>query len=156
MGGGGGRDELQRISEEIEAVENEIEELRGEIQSLRNEKSEMDEAIEALGTLESGASVQVPLGGDTHVKATIEDIDEVIVGIGGGYAAERDREQASEILEDKKDAIDDTIDDLTEEIADLESESQELESQAMQQRQQMQQQLQQQLGGLGGGEDDGE
>jgi prefoldin alpha subunit len=89
--------------------------------------------------------VQVPLGGGAYLRAEVQDIDEVIVDLGGGYAAEQDQDDAVDALERKRDVLDDRIDDVQEEIDELESESDELEEQAQQMQQQMQQQQMQQL-----------
>ena len=141
-GGGGGGGQLQQLAEEIQAIEEQVEALEGEIEGLQDEKLEIDEAIEALELLDSGDTVQVPLGGDAYVRAEVQDIDEIIVSLGGGYAAEREQDGAIDTLEQKKETLDDRIDEIRSDIAELESESQELEEQAQQmQQQQMQQHM---------------
>ena len=145
MGGGGGQQQLQQLSQELQAIDEEIEEVEGEIQELQNEKSEIDEAVEAIETLESGSTVQVPLGGDAYVRATVDDIDEIVVSLGGGYAAERDQDGAVDTLETKQETLDGHIEGLRDDKAKVEGEMDELEQQAQQmQQQQMQQMMQQQ------------
>jgi prefoldin alpha subunit len=154
-GGGPGRQKLQELSEQIQALEEEKETVRDEIEDLEAEKTEIDEAIEGIETLESGSTVQVPLGGGAYLRADVEDIDEVIVELGGGYAAEQAQGDAVDVLENKKENLDDRIDGLQSEIAEIEAESQELEQEAQQAQQQMlQQQMQQQGGGQGGQPDE--
>jgi prefoldin alpha subunit len=145
MMGGGGQQQLQQLSQELEAIDEEIEELESEIEGLRTRQSEIDEAIEAIETLDSGSTVQVPLGGGAYLRAEVQDIDEVIVDLGGGYAAEQDQDGAVDALERKKGVLDDRIDDVQDEISELEAESSEIEQQAQQMQQQMQQQQMQQL-----------
>ena len=145
MMGGGGQQQLQQLSQELEAIDEEIEELESEIEGLRTRQSEIDEAIEAIETLDSGSTVQVPLGGGAYLRAEVQDIDEVIVDLGGGYAAEQDQDDAVDALERKKGVLDDRIDDVQDEISELEAESSEIEQQAQQMQQQMQQQQMQQL-----------
>jgi prefoldin alpha subunit len=145
MMGGGGQQQLQQLSQELEAIEEEIAELESEIEDLRDRQGEIDEAIEAIETLDSGSMVQVPLGGGAYVRAEIQDIDEVIVDLGGGYAAEQEQDDAVDALERKKGVLDDRIDDVEAEISELESESDEIEQQAQQMQQQMQQQQMQQM-----------
>ncbi len=142
---GGGQQQLQQLSQEIEAIDEEITELEDEIQDLRDRQSDIDEAVEAIETLDSGSTVQVPLGGGAYLRAEVQDIDEVIVDLGGGYAAEQNQGDAVEALERKRDILDDRIDDVQAEIDELESESAELEEQAQQMQQQMQQQQMQQM-----------
>ncbi len=139
--------QLQALSQELQEIQESITSLEETIEGIREEQSAIDEAIEAVETLETGSTVQVPLGGGAYVRATVEDIDEVIVELGADYAAEFDQEHATETLERKKDNLDDRIDEVNDRIADLESESSELEQQAQQMQQQA---LQQQMGGMGG------
>ena len=152
-GGGGGGGQLQQLAEEIQALEEEQEALEGEVEGLQNEKLEIDEAVEAIETLGTGDTVQVPLGGDAYVRAEVQDINEIIVSLGGGYAAEREQDDAIGTLERKKETLDDRIDDLQSEIAEIESESEELEQKAQQMQQQ---QMQQQMGQLQQQADDDE
>ena len=154
MMGGGGQQELQQLSQELQAIDEEIEALEGEIEALRNEQAEADEAADAVGTLETGSTVQVPLGGGAYVRAEIEDIDEVIVELGGNYAAEFDQDGAAEALDRRKDQLDDRIAEVQSEIDELESESEEIEQQAQQMQQQMQQQQMQQMQQMQGDEED--
>jgi prefoldin alpha subunit len=145
MMGGGGQQQLQQLSQELEAIDEEIAELESEVQRLRTRQTEIDEAVEAIETLDSGSTVQVPLGGGAYLRAEIQDIDEVIVDLGGGYAAEQEQDGAVDALERKKGVLDDRIEDVQGEISELEAESDEIEQQAQQMQQQMQQQQMQQL-----------
>ncbi|WP_049997878.1 prefoldin subunit alpha [Halococcus sediminicola] len=148
MGGGGGG-QLEQLSQELEVLEQQKEAMEGEIEGFRDEQREIDEATEALENLESGSTVQVPLGGDAYVRAEVQNVDETVVSLGGGYAAERDEAGAIETLERKHDALDDRVEEVREEITEIESERDQLEQQAQQLQQQQMQQLQGQMGGLG-------
>ena len=141
---GGGQQQLQQLSQELQALDEEIEALEAEVASYRQEKVDIDDAVEAIETLETGATVQVPLGGGAYVRAEVQDIDEIVVSLGGNYSAEQDQEDAVEVLRRKQDALDDRIEETQEEVDELESESKELEQQAQQMQQQMQQQQMQQ------------
>lgn len=143
VGGGG---EIEELSQQLQAIETQIETLRTQAQALLEEQSEVNDAIEAIERLETGSTVQVPLGGGASVRAEIADIDEIIVDIGGGYATERNQEQAISILEDRHEQLDEREDEITDELADLESRQEELSLRAQQLQQQ---QMQQSTGGLG-------
>ena len=144
-GGGGGGGQMQQVAQEIEQMEQEVEAIDNEIDNLRTKKTDIDEAIDAIETLESGSTVQVPVGGDAYVRATIEDIDEVVVSLGGGYSAEREQDGAISTLETKQETLDDHIENLQSQKAEVQTEMEELEQQAQQmQQQQMQQMMQQQ------------
>ena len=148
----GGQQELQALSQQLQQVESQLEALHTEVQHIRGQQSEIDEAIDAIGSVESGSTVQVPVGGGAYVSATIENIDEVIVEIGSDYAAERTESAAVALLETKKGHLDDRIEELQEAIATLEAQGEELGQEAEQRLQQLQQ-AQGQGGGLPGARD---
>jgi prefoldin alpha subunit len=144
-GGGGGGGGMQQLQEEIEQLEEEMNAIDGEIERLQTRKTDIDDAIEAINTLESGATVQVPIGGDAYIRTTVDDIDEIVVSLGGGYAAERDQSGAIDTLETKKETLDEHIEGLKSDRTEVEGEMDELEQQAQEmQQQQMQQMMQQQ------------
>ncbi|MWV65761.1 prefoldin subunit alpha [Halorubrum sp. JWXQ-INN 858] len=142
---GGGQQQLQQLSQELQALDEEIETLEGEIDDLRAEQADIDEAVEAIETIDTGSTVQVPLGGGAYVRAEVQDIDEVIVSLGGNYAAEQEQDDAIDVLRRKQQALDDRIAETQGDVDELESESQQIEQQAQQMQQQMQQQQMQQL-----------
>jgi len=142
--GGGGNQRLQELAQELEAIEEQQEALQNEIAGLEQEKREIDEAIDAVDQLETDDTVQVPLGGGAFVRATIQNVDEIVVDLGGNYAAERDQDGAISSLEAKKGTLDDRIEDLRSQIAELETQSEEIEQEAQQAQAQQMQQLQQQ------------
>jgi prefoldin alpha subunit len=135
---------MQELAQQLEEIEEQQEALEGEIERLQGEKQDINEAIEAIETLESGSTVQVPVGGDAYVRAEIADIDEVVVSLGGGYAAERDQDGAVDTLGTKQETIDERIEEIQSEISELETESERLEQRAQQMQQQQMQQMQQQ------------
>lgn len=135
-----GNEELQELSQQLQVVEEQLEALQAEMQQMQSTKHDIDEAIDALQTLETGSNVQVPVGGGAYVKATIEDIDEVIVSVGGGYASEQNQAKATSLLEDRKELIDDRISEVTSAISELEEQGQQLGQRAQQLQQQRQNQ----------------
>ncbi|MEF8781659.1 MAG: prefoldin subunit alpha [Haloarculaceae archaeon] len=142
--GGGGDSQLQELAQQLEALEQQREALEAEVEGLQAQKQEINEAIEAIEGLESESTVQVPIGGGAYIRAKIEDINEVVVDLGGGYAAERDQEGAVSTLETKQGTLDERIEDVRSEIAELETETEELEKRAQQLQTQQMQQMQQQ------------
>jgi prefoldin alpha subunit len=130
--------------EEIDQV---IEALRNQVQRMRAEQTELEEAMDAIEDLEDGDTVQVPVGGDTYVQAAIEDIDAVIVGVGGGYAAERGQAEAVDLLEEKVDRLQEQLDEATDAIADLEAQGEQISAQAQQEYAELAARQQQSAGG---------
>ena len=149
---GGGQQQLQQLSQELQAIDEEIETLKAEIDDLQTEQAAIDDAIEAIDTLDTGSTVQMPLGGGAYVRAEVQDIDEIIVDLGGDFAAEQEADDAADALRTKQEVLDDRIDEVRAEVGELEDESSELEQQAQQMQQQMQQQQMQQMQQQGDGE----
>ena len=146
MSRGGGSGAMEEIQDQLEQLERQREAIEREVRSLQQEQTDIDDAIEAVDTLEDGATVQVPLGGGAYVPAEVQQMDEVVVSLGGGYAAEQDQPGAIEVLETKRSRLDEDIADLQSQREQVESETQQLEQQAQQMQQQQMQQLQQQMG----------
>lgn len=141
----GGNPQLQELAQQLEELEQQREAIESEIQALQTRKQDINEAIEAIEELETDSTVQVPIGGGAYVRATIEDIEEITVDLGGGYAADRNEAGAIDTLETKQGTLDDRIEELRSDVAELETETEELEQRAQQlQMQQMQQQQRQQ------------
>jgi len=134
----GGEEELQQLSQQIQAVESQLESLQREAQQLRGEQADIEEAIEAIESLETGSSVQVPVGGGAYVRATIDDIDEVIVSIGAEYAAEREQDGAIDLLRERKDNVGDRIEEVNDAVSQLEAQGEELSQEAQQRLQRLQ------------------
>ncbi|MFB6080930.1 MAG: prefoldin subunit alpha [Haloferacaceae archaeon] len=155
MNAGGGQQQLQQLSQALEVIEGEIAELRTEIEELEDEQEAIDGAIEAIEHLDTGSTIQVPLGGGAYVRAEVQNVDEVIVSLGGSYAAGQPEGDAIDALEHKRDALDDRIAGVREEIEELEGESEQVEEQVEALQGQMQQQQMQQLQQMQEG-DDGE
>lgn len=140
---------LQELSAQLQELEQVQSQLQTQIEAAQASQQEVTEAIDALGDLETDDVVQVPLGGGAYVRATIEDIDEVIVDLGADYAAEQTRDGAIDALERRSDHIEEQIEELREGMAEIEADMDELEGRAEQLQQQMMQQQSQQLGNMG-------
>lgn len=141
---------LQSLSQQLQELDAVQEQLEAQLEAVQTQKSEVNSAIDTLDELESGSTVQVPLGGDAYVKADIPDVDEIIVSLGAEFAAERSRDGAIDALEQRIENLDEQIETIQENLSEVASDIEEVEGQAQQVRQQMAQQQTQQLGGLGG------
>jgi len=132
MSAGGDEARLQQMAAQKEEIEQVTEALRSQVERMRAEQTEIEDAMEAIESLETGDVVQVPVGGEAYLQASIEDMDAIIIALGGGFAAERDQPEAVEVLEDKVDRLQEEIDEATDAIADLEAQGEEISAQAQQ------------------------
>lgn len=142
---GSGRQELEALSQQLQELQGQIQQLELTKETITERQSEVDEAIDAIDTLETDSVVQVPLGGGAYVRASIEDIEEIIVEVGSDYAVELEQDDAQASLERKHDQLDERLDEVSDFIAELDSQSDEVEQRAQQLQQQL---LQQQMQGM--------
>ena len=140
---------LQAVSQQLQELDQVQAQLQTQLQSAQALKQEIAGAIEALEQLDTGSTVQVPLGGDAYVRAEIADIDEVIVDIGANYSVEQSQDRAVDTLEEKRNQLDSDIENLRENLQEVGENIQAVESQAEQIQQQLYQQQAQQMGGAG-------
>ena len=123
---------LQQMAAQMEELDQILAVLRNQVQRLRAERTALEETVEAIESLDEGDTVQVPLGGGAYVRAAIEDMDAIIVGLGAGYAAEREEGDAIAVLETRIEQLEGDIDEVQAAIADVEAQGEELGAQAQQ------------------------
>src|ERR1041385_7496857 len=80
---------LELYQRQLDALSRQIEFLQGVLDDLRRAQT----ALESFGE-SANREVLVPLGASTFVRGRIEDADQILLGIGAGYATERPRADA--------------------------------------------------------------
>ncbi len=112
-----------------EQVEERLEEVKKARKSLKGLKD--NDETEAI----------MPIGGDSYIKAEIIDTDKALVGLGGGYKAEKEIEGAVETLNSKLERINESKDRIEESIEDTKQELNQIQQKlaAAQQQKQNQQ-----------------
>ena len=78
--------ELQALSQTMMEIEGRLEALHGELQNLQILKEDVEMAISTIESISTGATIQVPLGSETYIRASVASEDDFIIGIGGGYS----------------------------------------------------------------------
>jgi|GEM_PF-2038131 len=132
--------ELRAMSQMALELENRIHSLRTEIQRLQMLKEDVDVAIEAIDSISNDITVQVPLGSETYVQASIQNSDEFIVNIGGDYSLKQTKEQTKAILSDRTNSIVSQIEEISKAITDLQSKGEEITQKAQEHMSQLQSQ----------------
>ena len=90
---------LRRLAVELRVLEGTAEALQSRINFVTAALTELRVANATLEGLEKegeGASLFVPIGGGSYVKAKLESAEKVIVGMGAGVATERTIKEAKE------------------------------------------------------------
>jgi len=91
--------ELERMVVELQLLDNALDTLQtrmGLVNSSINELRMANATLEGLKKEQKGATILVPLGGGSYMKAKIEDAERLIVGIGADVAAEKTVNAAQE------------------------------------------------------------
>lgn len=96
------RQRLQRILAELSDCQAIADVLRQQIDLLSVSLSGLAvtvDTIKAVGELEPGAEILVPIGSDSFITAKVAVVDKVITGLGANIAAERTIGDAIQVLE---------------------------------------------------------
>ncbi len=91
------QDELRSLIGQAEYIRNQIDVITATIQDLAT-------AIETLEYLEKhgeGKTVLVPIGAGNYIRARIEKIENIIMGVGGRISIEASVSEAKQMLEER-------------------------------------------------------
>jgi len=94
-------EEIRRALAELQALRELAESMRSRInmvESFINELKAAGEAIKAIRDVGENATILVPVGGDSFIRAKVEDMSKVLVGVGAGVVLEKDVEDALNYL----------------------------------------------------------
>lgn len=104
-------EELRRLSVELRFYEQTAEALQSRLNMINAVITDLTYAGVALNTLENekeGSELLVPLGGNSYVKARLENPDRLIVGMGAGVSVEKTLPESKEILKKRQEDLDKT------------------------------------------------
>ncbi len=91
------QDELRSLISQSEYIRNQVEVVTATIQDLAT-------VIETLDYLEKhgeGKTVLVPIGAGNYIRARIEKVENIIMGVGGRISIEASPEEAKKMLEER-------------------------------------------------------
>ena len=94
-------EEFRRIATEVRLLESTAQAVQSRINFVNAALTELNLAkmnLEGLEKEKIETSLLVPIGGGSYVKAKLESIENVVVGIGAGVAVEKTFNEAKEIL----------------------------------------------------------
>jgi prefoldin alpha subunit len=106
-----GEEELQKLSIEMRLLEQTAEALQSRMTMVNTAANDLLYAQATLEGLEKKAEkseILVPIGGTTYIRAKLDNLDEVIVGMGAGVSVEKTREEAKEIIKRRLEDLDKT------------------------------------------------
>lgn len=91
--------ELQRLMVEMRILEGTMESLRSRMNLVAATLNDLNLAsmtLEGIGKEKVDASIYVPVGGGSYIKARLESTDKIIYGVGAGVSIEKTIEEVKE------------------------------------------------------------
>jgi len=123
------KQEAPTAEEELRSLIAQIEALRAEIAVINQTIAELQSTQATLATIKDlgkGKALLIPVGSIVQVEAKVEDVEEVVIGIGGNLSVELPYEEAIEYLKKQVLALRDQRRVLEEAIAALYSRAESL------------------------------
>ena len=96
--------QLRQLVTEMRMMEGTVNTLQQRLQVVLASVSELRLAKQSLGDLkdiESGSNLLVPVGGAAFIKASLGDIDKVVVGIGADVSLEMEYDDAVKDVDER-------------------------------------------------------
>jgi prefoldin alpha subunit len=105
--------QFQVLESNLKALQEKADEISQRVDELQITRT----AIEELKDLKP-TNALIPLGSGNFVSGRIENTEEVLVGIGGGIAIKKKREDAITVLDDTLKELEKTLEDIKNQIMD--------------------------------------
>ena len=102
---------MRQLAVELQILEGTAEALQSRLNLLNAALTELRVASASLDGLEretKGVSLFVPIGGGSYIKAKLESVEKVIVGVGAGVAIEKTMKEAKENVGNHLDELEKT------------------------------------------------
>jgi prefoldin alpha subunit len=115
-------EELRRISVELRFLEQTAEAVQSRINMVNAVVTDLTYASMALEGLEKekeNSELLVPIGGNSYIKAKLDNPDKVIVGMGAGISVEKTLKEAKEIVKNRMDSLEKTRNSLQQQLAQV-------------------------------------
>ncbi len=127
---------LQQLNSQVEAFQNQLDFIDELIEGHNQAKKTMEKYSEK----EQGSQLLVPIGANSFIQSKVGDNDKVLIGLGADVSAEKEVNEAMDIVEERKKEFEDTKADLEEDFNEMKNQAQELEQEVRQEYQELQSQ----------------
>jgi prefoldin alpha subunit len=104
-------EELRRTSVELRLLEQTAEALQSRINMVNAVITDLvyaNMALEGLEKEKQNSELLVPIGGNSYIKAKLENPDKVVVGMGAGVSVEKTLQEAKEIVKNRQENLEKT------------------------------------------------
>ncbi|MGQ9641807.1 MAG: prefoldin subunit alpha [Candidatus Bathycorpusculaceae bacterium] len=115
-------EELRRLSVELRFLEQTAEALQSRINMVNAAITDLTYASMTLDGLEKekeNSELLVPIGGNSYIKAKLENPDKIIVGMGAGISVEKTLQEAKEIIKTRLESLEKTRMSLQQQFAQI-------------------------------------
>jgi prefoldin alpha subunit len=115
-------EELRKLSVEIRFLEQTAETIQSRINTVNAVITDLTYAsmtLEGIEKEKENSELLVPIGGNSYIKAKLENPDKVIVGMGAGISLEKTLEEAKEIIKKRLENLERTRTSLQQQLAQV-------------------------------------
>jgi prefoldin alpha subunit len=115
-------EELRKLSVELRLLEQTAEAMQSRINMVNAVTTDLTYAsltLEGLEKEKENSELLVPIGGNSYVKARLENPDKLIVGMGAGVSVEKTLQEAKEIVKKRLENLDKTRVSLQQQLAQV-------------------------------------
>lgn len=115
-------EEIRKLSVEIRFLEQTAETIQSRINAVNAVITDLTYAsmtLEGLEKEKENAELLVPIGGNSYIKARLENPDKVIVGMGAGISLEKTLQEAKEIIKKRLENLERTRSSLQQQLAQV-------------------------------------
>jgi len=115
-------EELRKLSVEIRVLEANAETVQSRINMVNAVITDLSYAsmtLEGLEKEKENSELMVPIGGNSYIKARLDNPDKIIVGMGAGVSVEKTLLEAKEIIKKRLEHLENTRLTLQQQLAQI-------------------------------------
>ena len=104
-------EQIRRISVELQLLEQTAENMQSRLNLLNAAITDLTYAGMTLDGLEKekqNVELLVPIGGSSYIKAKLDNIDRLIVGIGAGVSVEKTLPETKDVIKNRREELEKT------------------------------------------------
>ena len=104
-------EQLRRLSVELQLLEQTAENMQSRLNLLNAAITDLTYAgltMDGLEKEKDNVELLVPIGGSSYIKAKLDSIDKLIVGIGAGVSVEKTLPETKEVIKNRREELEKT------------------------------------------------
>jgi prefoldin alpha subunit len=104
-------EQLRRLSVELQLLEQTAENMQSRLNLLNAAITDLTYAgltMDGLEKEKENVELLVPIGGSSYIKAKLDSIDKLIVGIGAGVSVEKTLPETKEVIKNRREELEKT------------------------------------------------